>query len=389
MLCGWIKSENLCEINLRPFTKFFQISTLTQYDNQVNRILVAGAGGAPSEGVIFSLMKNPNFEVIGMGADIADLVSSQAHKKRFIPYATDENYETSLRKILLEIKPDFIHFQNDSEIYIASQLRHIFDEFGVKYFLPSHEVIDKCVHKFKSYLAFSNAGIIVPKNVQITNESDLRESLKVLGGTEGRIWLRSSTIGGGGKGSVATSDFDFAKSWITANNGWGTFLAAEILSEKTVTWQSIWHKGELVVAQTRRRSGWIHGNRTISGITGVTKVGITDSDELVDKIAIQAVKSVDENPNGLYGVDMTYDSNGIPNPTEINIARFFTTIRFFTEAGLNMPEIYAKIGLGLESKSLATKLNPLPNNLLWLRGMDRKPRLITVEELNQFEVKTK
>ena len=36
---------------------------------------------------------------------------------------------------------------------------------------------------------------------------------------------------------------------------------------------------ELVVAQSRERRGWVHGNRSISGITGVTKVGVTCENE--------------------------------------------------------------------------------------------------------------
>lgn len=42
---------------------------------------------------------------------------------------------------------------------------------------------------------------------------------------------------------------------------------------------------------------------------------------------------------------MTYDKNGVPNPTEINISRFFTAIYFFTKAGLNMPEIYKDLAI--------------------------------------------
>ena len=37
----------------------------------------------------------------------------------------------------------------------------------------------------------------------------------------GKIWLRASSIGGGGKGALPTNDFDFAKSWINHYNGWG------------------------------------------------------------------------------------------------------------------------------------------------------------------------
>jgi carbamoyl-phosphate synthase large subunit len=72
---------------------------------------------------------------------------------------------------------------------------------------------------------------------------------------------------------------------------------------------------------------------------------------------------------------MAYDSNGFPNPTEINISRFFTTVQFFTQAGLNMPKIFKDIALHNEFPLLKNKINPLPNGLLWLRGMDKEPIL--------------
>ena len=78
---------------------------------------------------------------------------------------------------------------------------------------------------------------------------------------------------------------------------------------------------------------------------------------------------------------MTYDKNGVPNPTEINISRFFTTVRFFTEAGLNMPEIFKNIALYDEFPEILSVINPLPSGLLWLRGMDISPRLMTEANL--------
>ena len=347
----------------------------------IMKIAIAGAGGAPSEGVIFSLMQNPDNELIGLGADLADLQGSMATSKRLVPYANEADYSNQLLEVLEIEKPALIHFQNDAEIFVASQMRNKFHELGIKTYMPDHEVIDTCVHKYKTYLAFSRAGIKVPRNILISNEEDLKNSFSGLGNLEGKIWLRSANVGGGGQGSLGTSSFDFAKAWIEANSGWGTFLAAELLTPNTITWQSIWHEGDLVVAQTRRRDGWIHGNRTISGITGVTKIGITDSDHIVDEIAMSSVRAVDPNPHGIYGVDMTYDLEGVPNPTEINISRFFTTIRFFTEAGLNMPEIFLQIGLGKFKFPSKPIINPLPNGLCWLRGMDRAPVLSTLDKL--------
>ena len=348
----------------------------------MKKILIAGAGGAPSEGVINSLLKSKKHEaIIGMGSEPSDLVLSNAQEKYFIPYADSLDYKDALLNLLKATKPDLVHFQNDLEIFHASMLRDEIHALGVKTYMPPHEVIDTCVHKYKTYLKCREAGIKVPLNIMINDEDDLKRAFTELADDSGKIWLRASSIGGGGKGALPTNDFIFAKGWIERYNGWGDFVAAEMLTPDTVTWLSIWNEGELVVAQTRIRKGWTHGNRTVSGVTGVTKVGQTYSDVEVDRISIATVKAVSDKPHGIFGVDMAYDKNGIPNPTEINISRFFTTVLFFTEAGLNLPEIFKDIALYNEIPNLTKKINPLEDGLLWLRGMDTKPRLMTSEQL--------
>lgn len=350
----------------------------------MKKILIGGAGGAPSEGVINSLLRSSKNEiVIGMGSEITDLVLSNAEEKFYIPYANDKDYKSSLLKILNDQKPDLIHFQNDLEIYNASLIRDDIHSTGTKTFMPSHDVIDTCVHKYKTYLKCKKAGIKVPENILLNSEVDLKRAFNELADEKGNIWLRASSIGGGGKGALPTNDFDLAKSWINRFNGWGDFVAAEMLTPDTVTWLSIWYEGELIVAQTRLRKGWTHGNRTLSGVTGVTKVGQTFKNEKVDEIAINTIKAVAEKPHGIFGVDMAYDKAGIPNPTEINISRFFTTVLFFTEAGLNMPEIFKNIALYNEFPNLKIKINPLEDGLLWLRGMDTKPKLFSNFKLNE------
>jgi hypothetical protein len=348
----------------------------------MKKILIAGAGGAPSEGVINSLLKSDDKEIIiGMGSEPTDLILSAAKEKYYVPYADSPEYKNSLLNLLTLIKPDLVHFQNDLEIFHASKFRDEIHACGVKTYMPSHEVIDCCVHKYKTYLKCREAGVKVPINFIINDEEDLKKAFSDLGDENGKIWLRASSIGGGGKGSLPTHDFAFAKAWIDRYDGWGDFVAAEMLTANTVTWLSIWHEGELVVAQTRIRKGWTHGNRTVSGVTGVTKVGQTYSNSEVDRISIETIKAVTDKPHGIFGVDMTYDKNGVPNPTEINISRFFTTILFFTEAGLNMPEIFKDIALYQKFPDLRKNINPLPDNLLWLRGMDTKPVLIQADEL--------
>ena len=347
------------------------------------KILIAGAGGAPSEGVIQSLLKTGEDTVIGMGSEPSDLALSSAQRKFYVPYANSPEYKAALLKILADEKPDLIHFQNDLEIYHASLLRDEIQATGTRLFMPAHAVIDTCVHKHKSYEAFVKAGVPVPRNLPINNEADLRAAFAELGDDTGRIWLRASSIGGGGKGSIPTADFHLAKSWIDHYKGWGDFIAAEMLTPDPSTWLALWHEGELVVAQARERRGWTHGNRSISGVTGVTKVGVTSDNPQATEVAIAACMAVSDRPHGIFGVDMAYDRQRVPNPTEINISRFFTTVRFFTEAGLNMPAIFKDLGLYGKKPVLEKKINPLPEGLLWLRGMDVEPRLTTAEAMKR------
>lgn len=350
----------------------------------MKKILIAGAGGAPSEGVIRSLLLSEEKElIIGMGSEPTDLVLSKAQIKYLVPYANHKDYRNTLLKILKKEKPDLIHFQNDLEIFHASLLRDDILNTGVGLFMPSHEVVDICVHKYKTYLKLKEAGIKVPETLLLQNDKDLRLAFNNLADEQGRIWLRSSSIGAAGKGAAPTNNFDFAKAWINFHKGWGEFTASQMLTPDTVTWLSIWYNGDLVVAQTRIRKGWAHGNRTVSGVTGVTKVGQTYSNDLVDEIALRTIKAIDPNPHGIYGVDMTYDHEGIPNPTEINISRFFTTVLFFTKAGLNMPLIFKDIALYKKFPHLIKKINPLPDGLLWLRGMDTEPQLFTINQIEK------
>jgi hypothetical protein len=352
--------------------------------NSTNKILIGGAGGAPSEGVINSLLLSPKHEeIIGMGCEPTDLALSHAKRKYIVPRCDAPNYKDELMKLLKVECPALLHAQNDLEIQAISHLRDDIQAEGTKLFMPDGDVIETCVDKWKSYNAFKAGGVKVPENMKIDNEADLKAAFSNLGDKDGKIWLRALSIGGGGMGSIPTNDYNMAKAWIDRYNGWGYFVAAQMLTSKTITWLSVWWEGELIVAQTRKRTGWIHGNRSASGVTGVTKIGTTCFDDTVTDIAIKTIKSVSKKPHGIFGVDMTYDTDGVPNPTEINISRFFTTILFFTKAGLNMPVIFKDLALYGEKPDLKKNINPLPDGLLWLRGMDTEPRLARHEDLEK------
>jgi hypothetical protein len=351
----------------------------------MEKILITDVGVAPAENVIKSLQKSrEGEEIIGLSRNSYNLFSSKSQTKLHIPYeyAFGDNYKKSLIQLLELEKPNLAVFMSDREILEVSRFRDDVLATGTKLFMPEKDVIEACTDKYQSYKIWEAEGIKVPRTVVINDLLDLKRAFSELGNEEGKIWLRS-TVGAGGRGALPTNDYEFAKHWIDIYNGWGNFTASELLqANKTVTWLSIWFEGELVVAQTRKRHSWGFGNRTLSGVTGITGVGETYSSETVNRVAMDTIFAIDKKPHGVYGVDMTYDRNDFPNPTEINM-RFFTTCYFFTEAGLNMPEIYKNIILYNQFPSLENKINPLPEGLLWIRDMDREPILTTLEEVNK------
>ncbi|MEH7249813.1 carboxylate--amine ligase [Neobacillus niacini] len=349
----------------------------------MEKVLITDVGVAPAENVIKSWNRSmENEKIIGVSRNPYNLYSSRANLKRYIPYeyGYGEDYKKSLLRLLEKERPSLAVFMNDREIYEVSKFRDEITATGTKLFMPRHEVIEACTDKYQSYQIWQAEGLKVPKTVIINDESALKKSFEDLGDLEGKVWLRS-TVGAGGRGALPTNNYELARNWINLYNGWGNFTASELLkADKTVTWLSVWYEGELVVAQTRRRKSWGFANRTLSGVTGITGVGETYSSETVNKVAMDTILAIDKKPHGAYGVDMTYDRNDFPNPTEINM-RFFTTCYFFTEAGLNMPEIYKNIILYQKFPSLEKKINPLTDGLLWIRDMDREPILTTDENI--------
>ena len=356
-------------------------AALIQYEG-LARIHIGGAGGAPSNNFIRSLRDSARKHyLIGASSVPSDLMLADVDEKHVVPYANAPDYRQCILALLTRTRPAFMHVQSDYEVRVVSSMRNEIEALGVRLFLPAPDTVENCVDKGKSYDIWSRAGLRVPRTILLNTVADLKGAFDSLGET---IWIRA-TVGGGGRGALPVSSFDFARAWIDQHDGWGEFTAAELLTHRSVTWQSIWYQGELVVAQARRRHKWNYGDRTLSGVTGITGVAETCSDEDVTRIALDAISAVDSRPHGIFCVDMTYDNSGVPNPTEINIGRFFTTHYFFTKAGVNFPEIYCDLGLEGRFPTLDRKINPLPDGLVWIRGMDVTPVLTTSEELAKLE----
>lgn len=343
------------------------------------RILVSETGGTLSRNFIASLRAaKQEYTIIGITSHPYELALSNADESYLVPDAHDPAFIPTVNALAQKTKATFLHSQHDSVIQVLVNNR---SRLRVSTFLPKSKTVNTCIDKYQSYLAWEKSGVPVAASMDIHASHDITRAFAKFGRP---LWIRLKK-GGGGAGAVPVSDPAFARVWIEHFHGWGKFVASEMLTSESITWSSIWQDGKLVVAQSRKRLYWLFANRTLSGVTGVTGAAVTVRNRQVDALAQRAVLAVDPEPNGIFSVDMTYDKQGKPRVTEINIGRFFTTIHFFTEAGLNMPDIYLRVAFGLPIPRLTRRINPLKPGLVWIRGMDTKPVLTTEKIIEGYK----
>jgi hypothetical protein len=325
-----------------------------------------------------SLRRAPEpMHLVGTDADKYYLMRAETDSRHLVPPASEPAYLDVLNDIIDREDVGLVHAQNDAEVAFLSAHR---DELRAATFLPAADTVQTCHDKFETFRLWRRAGLPVPETVVITTEQQLAGALERFGG---RMWIRA-TSGAGGRGALPVRDLRTARSWLDLHDGWdGGFTASELLEPESITWMSIWHRGELVVAQGRRRLFWELARVSPSGVTGATGAGETVHDEQLDDIAVKAVLAVDPEPHGLFGVDLTLDAAGVPNPTEINVGRFFTTHQFFAELGLNLAHIFVRLAYGEAVEPPARRLSPLPAGMVWIRGIDFEPVLVSRAEIER------
>ena len=335
------------------------------------KILILSSGGAASIGYTRSLLVDENvFHLYGFDSDQYNVERSETHESIKSPRHTDEDYQQFLLNFVENKSIDFVHPQSEKDVFYISQMRDLLSSLGCQVFLPSHQEIELFRDKWKSYEVWKQSGIKVPHNFLIKNKTDLEKAFDVF---QNNLWLRE-IVGAAGKGSLSRPSFMQALREIELNGSWGRVVAAEHLEKRTVTWQSIWWRGDLIACQGRLRLNWAFGNRAQSGVTGLTGVGETFGSPQLDELAKRCIYAGNREPHGIYSVDFTYNSEGVPNPTEINIGKFFTTHEFFSRLGLNMPLIVQKLVFAGDDGQ--RYINPIEDGWLWIRGIDCLPKLI-------------
>jgi carbamoyl-phosphate synthase large subunit len=287
-----------------------------------------------------------------------------------------ENYIEKLNELIKKEAIEYVHPQPDIEVEIISDHR---EKVEAKTYLPSKEAISLCHEKLLLNKHLEKAGIPVPKSISVERTAYIPEIIDELKSTGEIIWCRA-VRGAGSKAALPVKTDSQAEEWIRY---WRTmrrleskdFMLAEFLPGKEFAFQTIWKDGELITSQARERLEYVFGNLTPSGQSSSPSVAKTVHRDDVNETGTNAVLAVDKHASGVFCIDMKENKEGVPCVTEINIGRFFTTSNFFAQAGINMPHILLKLAYDEELPSVP-KYNPVPENLYWIRLMDKGPILV-------------
>jgi carbamoylphosphate synthase large subunit len=357
-----------------------------------HRLLITGSGGPAGVNAMKSF-KEADVSPFIVGVDInpyhIEFAKPVADVTAIVPRCSDSRYVGELNKLIDEYKLDMIHPQPDVEVKAISENR---EKLHAKTFLPSKETIRICQDKHESAKIWKNEGFPAVKSIILNPDSledDLKEAFKVLGSN---LWIRA-TEGAGGIGSTPANKFDIAfnwiKYWLARGKKW-KFIAQEYLPGRNIAFQSVWKDGNLITSQARERVEYIYPYLAPSGVTGTPVVAKTIQNDDVNDMATKAVLSIDKKASGVFCVDIKFDNQGHPMPTEINVGRFFTTSYFFSNAGKKYNVPYANMhALMLDllfDEPLPENIkqyNALPAGLYWIRHIDCGHFLIEEKDIEK------
>ena len=331
------------------------------------RIIITGSGGPAGINFINSLRySKKKMYLIGTDIDKYHLEWPDVDERYLVPRYTDSSYIDKINELIKRTKAQMVHPQPDGEVRVLSENREKIDALT---FLPDKKTIQICQNKYKSSKIWSKRGVPVADTILIRRESDLQKAEDFF---EHPYWLRATT-GFSARGSTLVPNIEVARHWIgywkaREDIDW-KFIAQKYLPGKIIAFQSLWKEGEIVTSQARERLEYLYPYLAPSGITNTPVVAVTINRDDVNEIATECVLSIDENATGIFCVDLREDKDGVPNPTEINAGRFFTTSFFFTRAGINMPYYYVKLAYKERIPKLP-KYNALPKGLYWIRHID-------------------
>jgi hypothetical protein len=338
-------------------------------------IVVLTSGDGAGLNFTRSLRHAGGYKIVGIDVSFDDYIASEADERILLGASDEQRVLEIISDSAAEHAADLVYAADtDNLLMLISRKRQ---ELGVPMLLPDYDDHMRAEDKWQTYLRLAAAGLPVPDTELVRGDSELQRLLD----RHQSVWLRY-TSGSGGAGSLATDSYDLAKAWVETHNGWGKFTVAERLSRRMATFSGIWDNGTLVASQLRERTSWKYGHVSVSGVTGVTGGQKTIWDRDLHDLAVRSVQAVLDRPHGAAGVDFTYGYDDKPYITEIQPARFYSSMQFLAAVGINLPDIYCRLALGLSLPPADECINPVRVPYYWYRAVDMPPKLMTQAEVD-------
>lgn len=313
------------------------------------KIVVLGAGGPAGVNWCRALWE-AGHEVIAVDDD-------ETHLSWAEPYAETHTEITATA--------DAIHACPDPLVVRLATAR---EQLPASTLIPSSDIVKTCQDKYASGAILAREGLRRPP---LRFGAEIPDYLKLAEENFGRpFWLRA-THGAGAKGATLVEDlrtgYHWLRYWQTRGepNHW---IAEEYLPGRDYAWTGIYKNGDLVTSFARERLEYIYPNLSPSGLTGTPARASIIHDAIVNETAEASVAAMDDQPNGIYAVDLREDSDGIPRPTEINAGRGGTTVGLWALAGANFADIHAR--LAVDETVDAPIRDALPEGLELRRHID-------------------
>lgn len=350
----------------------------------MGRVMVTSVGRSPGLNFCRSLrLANEDFFILGLDKNKYSLAWSEADKKILVPSVYNEEYLSIINYLIKKYDIEFIYpSKSDEELLFFSENR---EKISARLFLPDKEDVCLFEDKWETYKLVNKLELCkTPKTYLINDKDELYQKMRSLTKNfKEEIWLRR-IYGSGGACSISTNDFELANAWINRFDGWGKFTLSEKLSDRSFTWSGIWKEGDLISSIMRDRLYWEFSDRAPSGVTGITGGQRLIANPEIDELSKYIVKSISNHPQGVICIDYTYDKDEIPNLTEIQASRLYTSSHFMTKCGINMPYILYKLAMDMQIEEKETIL--IPNyNKIWLKYVENYPTLIDESQLIEYE----
>lgn len=320
-----------------------------------------------------SLAEAGGYSTVGLVGTLDEYHSCEVDRKHLIPWTSDDGLVNIINDCVARYGIDIVYAADTgAELDVVSSRR---GDINAVTFLPAWQDHRLMEDKWATWLSLSRAGLPVPDTVLVSR----REDLQAIFERTSDVWLRRRA-GSAGAGSIPTQSLDFACAWVDEQDGWGDFTAATRLTPRTATFSGLWWEGQLVASQLRERLGWRHGYLSASGVTGITACQRTIWDEALHDQAVACVRATSASPHGAIGVDFTYDECGQAVCTEVQPARFYSSVYFLARCGLNFPHLYCELALGNSELAKDPRVNPIRETRYWIKAVDRLPQLLRHDE---------